>query len=86
MTDEGLLFESDAPVLAEIMQSLKVYTARECNRALERKGQFWQHESYDHVIRLGEYNRIITYTLNNPVKAGLAKEWKDWPWSYLHSQ
>jgi REP element-mobilizing transposase RayT len=86
MTDDGLTFESDHPVLARIMQSLKGYTAYECNRALGRRGQFWQHESYDHVIRVGEFNRIVTYTLNNPIKAGLVKEWEDWPWSYLRSQ
>ncbi len=82
LTDEGLLFESDHPVMAKIMQSLKGYTAHEANCVLGRKGQFWQHESYDHVIRPGEFNRIINYTLNNPVKAGLVNEWQEWQWNY----
>lgn len=38
-------------VLASLMDSLKGWTARQCNRMLNRTGQFWQHESYDHVIR-----------------------------------
>ncbi len=33
-------------VLASIMESLKGWTARRCNRALNRRGQFWQHESH----------------------------------------
>src|SRR6266571_4359632 len=56
--------------LASIMQSLKGYTAFQSNRLLERKGEFWAHESYDHYVRNAEeWNRIIAYVLNNPVKA-----------------
>ncbi|HEV2828471.1 MAG TPA: hypothetical protein VGW76_12810 [Pyrinomonadaceae bacterium] len=69
--------------LAEIMQSLKGYTVFTCNQLLGRKGQFWAHESYDHWIRDGdEWQRIISYVLNNPLKAGYVKCWKDWKWSY----
>ncbi len=70
-------------VLASIMQSIKGWTARQCNLALERRGQFWQHESFDHVIRdQVEWERIVNYVVNNPVKAGLAENWRDWKWSY----
>ena len=66
------------------MMSLKRYTARQCNDILGREGQFWQHESYDHVIRnQAEWERIIKYVLDNPVKAGLVEKWDDWPWTYL---
>lgn len=69
--------------LASIMQSLKGWTARQCNMALNRSGQFWQHESYDHVIRnQAEWERIVNYVINNPVKAGLVAHWQDWKWSY----
>jgi len=70
-------------VLASIMESLKGWTARRCNEALSRQGQFWQHESYDHVIRnQPEWKRVVNYVVNNPVKAGLVAEWQDWKWSY----
>ena len=70
--------------LASIMHSLKGYTGHEANQLLSREGDFWQHESYDHVVRdLEEYWRIVAYVLNNPVKAGLVQQWQDWPWSYL---
>ena len=69
--------------LSSIMQSLKGYTARKANLLLRRSGVFWQPESYDHVIRdASEWRRIITYVLNNPVKAGLVDTWKKWQWSY----
>ncbi len=69
--------------LASIMQSLKGYTAWKANRLLGRSGAFWHHESYDHSVRsTSEWQRIVTYVLNNPVKAGLIKDWKKWRWSY----
>ncbi len=73
--------------LSGIMMSIKRRTARECNTILGRQGQFWQHESYDHVVRdQREFERIIRYVLDNPVKAGLAERWEDWPWNYLNEE
>ncbi len=69
--------------LSGIMHSLKRHTALEANKILNRKGQFWQHECYDHVVRdEAEHHRIIQYVINNPVAAGLVAEWRDWPWTY----
>jgi REP-associated tyrosine transposase len=65
------------------MKSLKGYSAWEANRVLDRKGTFWEKESYDHVVRDDrEFDRVVKNVLNNPVKAGLVKDWKQWPWSY----
>ena len=76
--DNGIYFP-----LHRIMQSLKRYTARHANQILQREGSFWQAESYDHVVRdMPELQRIIQYTLNNPVKAGLTTSWLDWPGNY----
>ena len=70
--------------LQTIMHSLKRHTAREANKVLGRKGAFWQHESYDHVVRnRDEWERIVKYVLNNPVKAGLVEKWEDWPHTFL---
>ncbi len=70
--------------LAAILHSLKGYTAYKCNRILKRRGIFWEHESYDHYIRNSDENdRIVSYVLNNPVKAGLVKHWEDWRWNYV---
>jgi len=80
---EGLRFISKNPPLDRIMKSLKGYSAWEANGAIGRRGAFWQRESYDHFVRdSAEFDRIVKYVLNNPVKAGLVKEWKGWKWSY----
>lgn len=53
------------------------------NLILNRTGAFWQNESYDHVIRDNEELRFtVYYILQNPVKAGFVKNWKEWTWSY----
>ena len=73
----------DKYVLTKILQNYKKFTARMSNKILNRTGQFWQHESYDHVIRDNEeLNRTIKYVLHNPVKAGLVKYPEEWKWSY----
>ena len=75
---------SDSPyIVTNILHSLKIFTARKANRLLNRTGIFWQHESFDHVVRKGkELERIIWYVLNNPVIGGLVGSWQDWPYSY----
>ena len=71
-------------LLSPIMESLKGYTAGEANKILGRSGSFWQHESYDRVVRdANELQRIIKYVLNNPVKAGLTDRPELWKWTYL---
>jgi len=74
----------EAPELPIILQKIKRYTAAQANKLLNRTGNpFWEEESYDHVVRKeGEFERIVAYILNNPVKAGLVKYWEEWPWSY----
>ncbi len=70
--------------LSKIMHSIKSYSANKANKILDRSGAFWQDESFDRSIRhRGELAEIINYCLENPIKAGLVKDWKDWPHTYL---
>lgn len=65
-----------------ITYSLNRFTATNCNRLLNRKGTFWQGESYDHWVRdADELERIIVYVEENPVKAGLVRAAEEWPFS-----
>jgi REP element-mobilizing transposase RayT len=82
-TYRGRVIESEDPPLDVIMHSLKSWTATQANLLLGRRGQFWQHESYDHVVRNNdEFIRIVNYVLQNPVKSGLVKDWRDWRWTW----
>jgi len=77
-----LAFIGEHPGLARIMHALKGRSARECNLIIRRTGNFWEHESFDHVVRAGRFNRTLRYILNNPVKAGLVDDWRKWRWNY----
>jgi REP element-mobilizing transposase RayT len=71
-------------IVTRILESLKKYTALRANRILRRSGPFWQHESYDHVVRDdNDVSRIVDYVLMNPVSAGLVDSCEKWPWGYL---
>ena len=72
-------------LVTEILRKLKGSTSRECNKFLNRTGSFWQHESYDHLIRNSkELMKIVNYILNNPKKANLINNGKVWKWSYYN--
>ncbi len=78
---------SSTYIVTKILQDLKKYTARECNKLLGRAGAFWQHESYDHVVRNeDELQRIVEYVLNNPAKAGLCDANENWKWNYFNPE
>lgn len=78
---------ADAPVLYKVMQDLKKYSGLHCNRHLKREGQFWENESYDHIVRdEKEFWNILNYILQNPVKAGFVKEWQQWPFTFAKAE
>lgn len=68
--------------LAEIMHSIKSFTANFANSILGRKGRFWSPEYFDRFIRdRVHYAKTVKYIENNPVKAGLCSTPADWRWS-----
>lgn len=69
-----------AVYLQDILHSVKLFTARRINENENSSGQLWEHESFDTTIRNNQhFVNAINYVLNNPVKAGFVKDWKDWP-------
>ncbi len=62
--------------LSGILHSIKRQSARQANIVLEQSGEFWQKESYDHIIRdADDYWNQRDYILRNPRKANLG-EWE----------
>jgi len=67
----------EGQTLPKILHSWKSFSANACNKVLGRKGEFWQAEYYDHLVRDEEdFAHSIAYALNNPEAAGL----KTWKW------
>ena len=69
--------------VSKIMKRIKGATARYCNMELKRSGTFWSDESFDIYIRNEKmYWNVHRYILNNPVKASIVKDWKDFEGNY----
>ncbi len=65
--------------LAEIVKGTKLET-----RFPNNATKVWQPQSYDHVLRSYEYEKrvlqkMISYILQNPVRAGIVKTWQEYP-------
>jgi REP element-mobilizing transposase RayT len=58
--------------LSRVMKGIKGVSAHLLNQRRGTRGQIWQDESWDRIIRDdAEFEEKLTYMANNPVKAGL---------------
>lgn len=71
----------DTP-LSKLLNLWKGRSARAANKLLARSGHFWEREYFDTLIRdAAHLGRAIRYTDNNPLKAGLVRDPREWRWS-----
>jgi len=76
------LFKVSAVPMSEILESWKKHTSNKANRLLKRSGAFWAANYFDTYMRDAEHELItVRYIENNPTKARLVLDPKDWPWS-----
>jgi REP element-mobilizing transposase RayT len=76
------LFKVNTTPMSEILEGWKKYTAKQVNKLLRRRGQFWQDDYWDTYVRDEEHERnTVRYIENNPTKAHLVLDPKAWPWS-----
>lgn len=72
--------------LGEIMKGVKGSSAYNINKLLDRRGQLWQDESFDRIMRSMEFERKFNYICANPVDAGLCKRPKEYRWLWTEAQ
>lgn len=69
--------------LAQIMHSIKSYSANRIQRELNQSGSVWQPENYDRIIRNdSDYLENMNYIIFNPVKAGKVNKPEDYKWLF----
>ena len=72
---------------AEILNSIKGYSAHAVNKALGRRGSVWLDESFDHALRSEEkLEEKIEYLRQNPVRRGLVTRPEDYPWLWVEGE
>jgi REP element-mobilizing transposase RayT len=82
-----LFFAAGTCGLTKAMKDFKHVTARNARAYLpDEPGPFWQKEWFDHWSRSPqEDDKIRDYIRENAVRAGLVKEWRQWPWVWLRN-
>ncbi|HET8637245.1 MAG TPA: transposase [Acidobacteriaceae bacterium] len=73
---------------AELIRKVKGATARQANQLLGRSGEpFWQEEYFDRLVRSDrEFAQIQRYIEWDPVKAALASDPAEFPWSSAYGR
>jgi putative transposase len=70
---------ADDRELSVWMKSLKNSLSKSL-RNLNVSAPHWQKGFFDHVLRSAEsYGQKWEYVRDNPVRAGLVREWEQWP-------
>src|ERR1051325_6961954 len=70
--------------LSELLHSIKSFTSHEVGEMRGVGGQVWQDESFDRIIRgWGEFAQKRHYVAQNPVRKGLAKEWREYAFTWM---
>ena len=66
--------------LADLLHSIKSFTAKEIGRLRGREGRVWQPEYFDRIIRTeSDFNEKWTYVVTNAERAGLGDQYR-WIW------
>jgi REP element-mobilizing transposase RayT len=68
--------------IPEIVRGIKGFTTRKINDLMNKKGKLWQKGYRDFVMDdLEAINQKLRYIEENPVRAGLTKDVKKYPFS-----
>jgi putative transposase len=72
-------------LIGSVMKAHKNFTAIAANKILGLTGQsFWAAGYFDRDLRKDQFSTLMWYILNNPVTAGLAEQWEEWPFTCLN--
>jgi putative transposase len=80
LLDEGLNKRDPSAGLSRIMHSIKSYTAHRIARLRDHGGPIWLDEHFDRIVRnVAEFDQKLQYMATNPEKAGLCRNYLDYP-------
>jgi putative transposase len=79
-----LIKPSESTSLSKIMQWIKCNSAKKWNKANNTKGHLWGDRFFSRIIKDEvDFERVSAYIDENPVKAKLVEEAKDWKFGGL---
>ena len=73
--------------IAQIMHSIKSYSAHLVKKRLKLTDNVWLDENYDRIIRDDEeYLEKLNYIVNNPLKSKLVEKPEDYQWLFVNAR
>jgi translation elongation factor EF-Ts len=74
-------------IVKEILESTQKDTSLYAALTFLCDKKLLRYESFNHIIHdEKELNRIVLYILQNPVKANLVNNWREWRWSFVSDE
>jgi REP element-mobilizing transposase RayT len=74
-----VVVDDERPKLSRWIKSLK-NTVSKVLRGKGIRSPHWQKGFFDHMLRSGDsYSAKLEYVRENPVRGGLANNWREWP-------
>jgi REP-associated tyrosine transposase len=74
------VFELREGSLAQVMHTLKGYSAWKINRCLGRRGSLWDSGYFERELRTEPaLEAVVEYCQANPLEKGLVEDFEDWP-------
>ncbi|MBC7772431.1 MAG: PHP domain-containing protein, partial [Pyrinomonadaceae bacterium] len=71
--------------LAELVTSVKQFSARAYNKEHQTKGSLWESEHFDHIVRDENwFAKYLWYVVDNPVESNLIEPGATYPWTFVH--
>ena len=81
----ALLVPRQPYTLPQVMQTIKGFSSRQINALTGAKGALWQQSYFDRIIRdEAQLRTVVDYIEENPVKARLAVQIEEYPWTSAH--
>ena len=68
--------------ISDILMRVKISAYRQISKARGSREGIWQSRFYDHILRTRrEFDEVLEYIHQNPVRKQLVESAVDWPWS-----
>ncbi|MFK8056770.1 MAG: transposase [Saprospiraceae bacterium] len=77
------LSDSKLNQIGKLIQRHKSFTTTAIKKVDSSVEKVWDSGFYDRYVREGSFWEVLKYILDNPVKAGLVAQWKEWPLTFV---
>ena len=75
--------DADPVPIGGVLRRHKKFTTNAIGDLRGARTKIWADGYFDRYVRPGQFERVLQYLLDNPVKAGLVPDWRSWAATYV---